>query len=156
MSEASAGRDVRSLSDFAWRRLLDRIVGMRDAEYDWEPAPGVPTIAWRLHHIGSTLAQARNAQWLGLDRAPDAFDPGSTPATVDEALSFLDRAYASWTSVLVAIPDASLMEPIGAVGGPYGDQSRLSLVFHVVDEVIHHAAEVALLRDLYRARTVMP
>jgi hypothetical protein len=136
--------------------MLDRIVGMRDEEYFWEPAPGVPTISWRLHHIGSTLADERNAQWLGLDRAPDTFDTSAVPATVDDAFAFLDRAYASWTSVLDAIPDGSLFEPIGAVGGPYGNETRLSFVLHVLDELVHHAAEVALLRDLYRARTVMP
>jgi uncharacterized damage-inducible protein DinB len=155
MSSETVARDVRSLSDFAWRRLLDRIVGIRDEEYNWEAAPGVPTIAWRLHHIGSTLAEGRNAEWLGLDRAHDAFAAGSLPATADLALTFLDRAYASWTSVLDALPAASLMEPIGAVGGKYGEQSRFSFVLHVLDELIHHAAEVALLRDLYRARTVV-
>jgi uncharacterized damage-inducible protein DinB len=148
--------DVRALSDHARQRLLDRIVGLRDEEYYWEAAPGVPTIAWRLHHIGATLADTRNAPWLGLDGTPDAFDAGPIRATASEAFAFLDRAYESWAAVLDAVPDAALLQRIGAIGGPYGDDSRLSFVLHVLDELVHHAAEVALLRDLYRARTVVP
>lgn len=36
--------------------------------------------------------------------------------------------------------------------GPYAEGTRVSWVLHVLDEVIHHGAEVGLLRDLYRYR----
>jgi hypothetical protein len=40
---------------------------------------------------------------------------------------------------------------MGAVAGPYVDSTRAAFVLHELDELIHHAAEVAALRDLYRA-----
>jgi ankyrin repeat protein len=55
------------------------------------------------------------------------------------------------------VPESSLEEPIGPVGGPYADSTRRAFVLHVLDELIHHGAEVATLRDLYRAtRPVEP
>lgn len=47
---------------------------------------------------------------------------------------------------------ASLGDPIGSVAGLYSATSRRSLVLHLYDELIHHAAEVSLLRDLCAAR----
>jgi len=40
---------------------------------------------------------------------------------------------------------------MGAVAGPYACSDRVAFVVHIMDELIHHGAEVALLRDLYRA-----
>lgn len=42
-------------------------------------------------------------------------------------------------------------EPIGEIGGPFADSTRRAFALHILDELIHHGAEVALLRDLYRA-----
>jgi len=43
------------------------------------------------------------------------------------------------------------MEPIGSVWGPeYGERTRTAYVLHMLDEFVHHGAEVALLRDLWR------
>jgi hypothetical protein len=47
--------------------------------------------------------------------------------------------------------DAELLEPVGQIGGRFGASSIHGLVIHVADELIHHSAEIALLRDLYRA-----
>ena len=40
-------------------------------------------------------------------------------------------------------------EPLGPAWGPYATSTTLDLALHVLDEVVHHAAEVGLLRDLY-------
>jgi hypothetical protein len=45
---------------------------------------------------------------------------------------------------------------MGAIAGPYADADRVAFVVHIMDELIHHAAEVALLRDLYRLRGEEP
>ena len=37
--------------------------------------------------------------------------------------------------------------------GPYAESSKADLALHVLDEVIHHGAEVGLLRDLYAKRS---
>ena len=36
--------------------------------------------------------------------------------------------------------------------GPYAESSTVDLALHVLDEVVHHGAEVGLLRDLYAHR----
>ena len=45
-----------------------------------------------------------------------------------------------------------LTRPCGPAEGPYAEASMAALVLHINREAIHHGAEVALLRDLYRAR----
>lgn len=47
---------------------------------------------------------------------------------------------------------ASLGDPIGTVAGLYGATSRRSPVLYLCDELIHHAAEASLLRDLCAGR----
>ncbi|MFL6072593.1 MAG: DinB family protein [Mycobacteriales bacterium] len=166
--------DLVELSDYAWQRLRRRMDGLTDEEYRWEPVPdcrtvrpvegggyrsdgpardGDPrvftTLAWRLSHIGFLLQEDRNGAWLGVAAPP----PGRSgdPGTAAAALADLDAGYAWWRSVLAACTDESLAEPIGRVGGPFGESTRRAFVLHILDELIHHGAEAALLRDLYRS-----
>lgn len=44
---------------------------------------------------------------------------------------------------------------VGAIVGPYAEANTVDLVLHVLDEVIHHGAEVGLLRDLYSHRSTL-
>ena len=37
--------------------------------------------------------------------------------------------------------------------GPFADHTNLALAIHAEREVIHHGAEIALLRDLYAGRS---
>src|ERR1022692_2198927 len=46
-------------------------------------------------------------------------------------------------------PDESLGELIGPVAGRYGDATRRAFALHIIDELVHHTAEAALLRDLH-------
>ena len=49
------------------------------------------------------------------------------------------------------LPNERLEERIGGVAGPgYADRTRAAYVMHMLDEFIHHGAEIALLRDLWR------
>jgi uncharacterized damage-inducible protein DinB len=141
--------DLLDLSRYAYGRLRERLAGLTEEEYRWEPGPGVSTLAWRMEHIADLLTEDRNATWLG---GPARRAPGRTPITAVDGLDGLDAAIAVWLDVLAAVPVESLGEPIGAVGGPYGNDTRRSFVLHVLDELIHHGAEVALLRDLWAAR----
>jgi len=45
-----------------------------------------------------------------------------------------------------------LFETLGEAWGPYADSTVLALALHAQREVTHHGAEIALLRDLFRAR----
>ncbi|HEY8789962.1 MAG TPA: DinB family protein [Actinopolymorphaceae bacterium] len=169
--------DLVELSDYAYNRLRDRLDGIDDAEFAWEPVPGswtlreqpdgtfapdgndesgshayappLTTLAWWVWHIIDFLEEDRTATWFGLD-VDDV--RGSVPGTAADALNRLDRAAALWHERLSSLDDAGLAEPVGDLAGPYGEASRNSFALHILDELIHHAAEVALLRDLYRAQ----
>jgi hypothetical protein len=173
---ASARDDLIDLSGYTWQRLRDRMAGLTDDEYLWEPVPGCltvrraddgtyrsdgpqgpdepprfSTLAWRLSHIAAFLREDRNGPWLGRP-VPDLPGPHGDPGSAADALAALDTAYGAWSTVLAGTTEESLAEPIGHVGGPYAGATRRSFVLHVVDELIHHGAEAALLRDLYRSR----
>lgn len=173
-----ANRLRRLAAQLTWHwehQLRPRLSGLTDAEYLWEPVEGcwsirarpdgtyapdwafpapepppLTTIAWRLAHIGQTLAQRADFHFgdgtLTDDRIPW---PGPTAA---EGLAWVDGAYAAWTAGLAAADDSMLARrsdgPPGTLDGrfPFAD-----VILHVNREVIHHGAEVALLRDLYRA-----
>jgi len=163
--------DLVDLSDYTWQRLIDRLAGLTDEEYFWEPVAGswsiragpdgtwtwdfawsepdpppVTTIAWRLTHI--TVNDDRFRPWLGL--APQRSRPHRTlPPTAEAALEAARETKAQRHDDLMEVTDADLWGKIGAVGGSYADSTRVSWVLHVLDEVIHHGAEIALLRDLY-------
>jgi hypothetical protein len=159
-----------------WReQLRPRLAGLTDAEYRWEPAAGcwnlrvrpdgttapdwafpppdpppLTTIGWRLAHLGQTLAQRANFHFgdrtMTIDRVPW---PGPRAA---DGLEWIDNAYADWSAGLDMLDDAALRRPSAGPPGtldgrfPFGD-----VILHVNREIIHHGAEVALLRDLYRA-----
>ena len=48
--------------------------------------------------------------------------------------------------------DRRLVVADGARRRPLCNIDRVAFVIHIMDELIHHGAEVALLRDLYRVR----
>ncbi|PTM89931.1 hypothetical protein C7821_112144 [Streptomyces sp. VMFN-G11Ma] len=107
-------------------------------------------------HIGQTLAQRADYHFgdrkMTLERCPW---PGLTAA---EGPAWIDRAYVDWCAGLSSADDSMLRtrsdRPPGTLDGrhPFVD-----VILHVNREVIHHGAEVALLRDLYWIhRTLAP
>lgn len=170
----SVNVELADLSQTAWKRLRARLDGLDDDEYLWEPVPGCwtirprngdlwrpdfsvlppdpppfTTIAWRVAHITDILGQERNATWLGLE--PEAPDDLTAEPTAARALDRLDVANDRWERYLGAVTDEALGETVGPIGGPYADMTRAAFVLHELDELIHHGAEVGLLRDWYRA-----
>lgn len=112
--------------------------------------PPVTTIAWRLAHLIVGVFGARAAAHFG---GPPC-DYGTFPyaGTADGALAQLDAAYGGWSAGVRALGDGGLARPCGPAEGPYGDRPMAELVLHINREALHHGAEIALLRDLYRAR----
>lgn len=143
--------DLAELGRYAYGRLRGRLEGLTDEELAWKPAQGITALAWRLQHIATLLTDERNARWLGVGGVSGG-TAASEPRTAAEALARLDDAFRCWTQVLDAVPEDSLEVVIGPVGGPYADSTRRAFVLHVLDELIHHGAEVALVRDLWAAR----
>ncbi len=68
-----------------------------------------------------------------------------------EGLALLDDAYEAWMRGVGALTVDELARPCGPAEGPWAEHSMLALVLHLNREAIHHGAEIALLRDLYRA-----
>jgi hypothetical protein len=168
------------LSDEVWRRTRDRLEGLTDEEYLWEPVAGCwsirpgaegewvfdmarprpdpepfTTLAWRLWHLIDMYGEDRAPNWLAVVPQGEAIGLDGTdgpPSTADRAIAMLERAHARWDAHLALASEDSLDELLGPIAAPYGDRTRASYVLHMLDEFIHHGAEIALLRDLYRSQ----
>jgi hypothetical protein len=172
-------RELVDLSNDVWQRIRTRLDGLGDEEYFWEPAPGCwsirqrpdgtwiadwplprpepepfTTVAWRMWHLIDMYGEDRAPKWLDVPAQGPPIgmdDPdGAPPATAADALSQLERAHARWDAHLELVSNERLDERIGRVGGGYAERTRAAYVLHMLDEFIHHGAEIALLRDLWR------
>jgi hypothetical protein len=110
------------------------------------PAP-VTTIAWRLAHIIVGCLGVRVASQFG--GPPVDHETFEYAGTAWEALAQLDDAYARWIGGVRGLGDDGLARPCGPAEGPFADLPLAALVLHIHREVLHHGAEIALLRDLY-------
>lgn len=116
-----------------------------------EPTPApVTTIAWRLGHLLVGVYGARLASHF--DGEPVDYPSYDYPVTASDALDRLDRLHAAWTAGIGALDDEGLAKPVGPAEGPFAEASMLELALHINREVIHHGAEISLLRDLYAHR----
>lgn len=117
-----------------------------------EPIPSpVTTIAWRLGHVIVGVFGARVHGHFG---GPEVdYETFPYAGTADEALRQLDEAYAAWLAGVRSWRDDDLLQPCGPAEGPWAEHSRAVLVLHINREVIHHGAEIALLRDLWAHRS---
>jgi hypothetical protein len=173
-------RELITLSDHVWRRTWARLDGLTDEEYLWEPVEGswsirrrpdgtsmvewplprpdpepFTTIAWRLCHLIDMYGEDRAPRWLDLppQGAPIGTDDPdwSPPSTAAEALTLLEHAHDRWDAHLALTDDERLSAAVGPVAGlEYAERSRAAYVLHMLDEFIHHGAEISLLRDLWR------
>jgi uncharacterized damage-inducible protein DinB len=171
---ASAVRVLRAQWKQSCDRLLARIEGLSDDEYRWEPVaecwnvrpdpaspsgwtvdypdvhpdpPPVTTIAWRLLHIsdGNSIywehsfgPRVRNF-W---DLAPHGDAAG--------AIEYLEASQRPVTATLGDLDDAGLEEMRPTHFGVDWPARRVLMV--LIDEQVHHGAEIGVLRDLYRVR----
>lgn len=117
-----------------------------------EPTPPpVTTIAWRLGHIVVGVLGARNAAHFGGPAADyQTFDYAGT---AQAALRQLDEGYAGWLAGVRSLGEEGLARPCGPAEGPFADKPMAVLALHINRELIHHLAEIALLRDLYAHRS---
>jgi hypothetical protein len=121
---------------------------------DWawpepQPAP-VTTIAWRLGHVIVGCLGARNAAHFG--GPPADYLSWDYPGTAAASLAQLDAGLETWLAGVTALGEDGLARPCGPAEGPFADEPMATLVLHIHRELIHHGAEIALLRDLYAHR----
>ncbi|SES21264.1 DinB superfamily protein [Pedococcus cremeus] len=173
---------LRDQFEWHWEhQLRNRLAGLSDDEYFWEPVEGawnvrprgtattamaagggdfvidwvfpeptpapLTTIAWRLGHVVVGVLGMRNAAHFG--RAPVDYASFSYAGTAAEALAQLDREVALWLEGIRALGEDGLDRPCGPAEGPFAEAPLAALVLHINRELIHHLAEVSLLRDLY-------
>lgn len=114
-----------------------------------DPAP-VTSIAWRLAHVVVGVLGVRAASHFGAPATDH--DSFAYAGSAQEALAQLDEAYAAWSAGVRGLSAEALVAPVGPAEGAWAQAPMLTLVLHINREVIHHLAEVALLRDLWAHR----
>jgi DinB family protein len=128
------------------------LVGIGEYRYEFVyPEPEIPpvtTIAWRLAHLIVGVFAERNASHFG--GSPASWRDFDYAGTAADALAQLDDAYATWIKGVRGLGPDGLMRQCGPAEGPYADYPLAALVLHINREALHHGAEIALLRDLYR------
>jgi DinB family protein len=182
MTDQTWNQRLRDQLAWHWtNQLRDRLAGLTDDEYFWEPVPGcwnvrprgtgtapvqagsgamtiefafpqpdpppLTTIAWRLGHVIVGVLAVRNAGHFG--RAPTDYQSFEYAPTAAAALAQLDAEYATWLAGVESLGEAGLARPCGEAEAPYAEYPLATLVLHINRELIHHLAEVCLLRDLY-------
>lgn len=120
-------------------------------DYAWpepDPAP-VTTIAWRIAHVVVGCFAERTGNHFGGD--PTDYERWTYAASADDAITQLDAAYTAWSAGVEGLGEDGLARPVGPAEGPFAEAPYADLVLHINRELIHHGAEICLLRDLYRA-----
>jgi hypothetical protein len=124
-----------------------------DAPGDPDPTP-VTTIAWRLGHLHSDVAGRWEWTFGERRRPPDQlvdFNPSAAVA-LERFWTTLDR----WRDSVAAMTPEQL-DTVGFGQCPWTDDAEvpfITVIWEANLELIHHMAEIALLRDLYRTRPV--
>ena len=164
--------ELLALLDYAHGRIVGRLEGLCVEEYLWEPVAGCwsvragedgvfraekqdpepqpapfTTIAWRSWHIAADCLLDYCTRFF---EGRDEGESRPWPGTPQGALVELEKHWARFRAHLAALDDAALAAPLGPSAGPYAQDSHQALVLHALDEVIHHGAEIGVVRDLYR------
>jgi DinB superfamily len=116
-----------------------------------EPSPGpVTTIAWRTVHIGAV-------NYLYWDYA---FGPATAtfdlemPGDAGSAIAWLRDSQRPLAEALSELSDDDALDE--QVATNWGERWPVSRIFMtLVNEQVHHGAEISLLRDLYRNRETL-
>ena len=174
-------RELDNQLSWHWQhQLRPRLEGLTDDEYFWEPVEGcwnirprhgtgpgagewtadwadpeppvppVTTIGWRLVHLIVGVFGARNAAHFG--GPPVDYFTHEYAGDASTALEQLDDGYHRWIAGVRGMTPERLAAPVGEAEGPWAAHPYVELVLHINREVLHHGAEIALLRDLYRWR----
>ncbi|MET8331669.1 DinB family protein [Streptomyces sp. NPDC005181] len=124
----------------------------RDATPPPHPTPPpFTTLAWRLSHLSELLAlradHTNGSHTLTRDDYVVAGDAAG-------AVAAFESGAAAWREALLGADDAAL-DTVGHSTYPHGSDPEdpfIETVWWVNQELLHHGAEIALIRDLFRAR----
>ena len=113
--------------------------------------PPVTTIAWRLGHLSEMLTLRADYTIGSHSMTRDQY---RFHGDVAGALAAFDTGASAWRDAVVSADDAAL-DQVGHSTYPDGSDAEepfVEIVWWVNQELLHHGAEIALLRDLYRER----
>ncbi|WP_030975811.1 MULTISPECIES: DinB family protein [unclassified Streptomyces] len=124
----------------------------RDSAQPPHPTPPpFTTLAWRLSHLSELLAlradHTNGSHTLTRDDYVVAGDAAG-------AIAAFESAATAWREALLGADDAAL-DTVGHSTYPHGSDPEdpfIETVWWVNQELLHHGAEIALIRDLFRAR----
>ncbi|MEV0738767.1 DinB family protein [Streptomyces sp. NPDC050549] len=113
--------------------------------------PPFTTLAWRLSHLTEllTLRADHTAGSRTLTR-----DDYRVSGDAAGAVAAFDAGADAWRKALLSVDDTAL-DTVGYCTYPHGSDAEepfTDIVWWVNQEVLHHGAEIAMLRDLYRER----
>ncbi|MEU3609503.1 DinB family protein [Streptomyces sp. NPDC035033] len=125
--------------------------GRDTAPFPHPVPPPFTTLAWRLSHLSELLLLRADhtAGTRSLTR-----DDYRVIGDAKSAVADFDAAAGAWRSALLSVGDEGL-DTVGLCTYPHGGDAEepfLEIVWWVNQELLHHGAEIALLRDLYRIR----
>ncbi|WP_329014283.1 DinB family protein [Streptomyces sp. NBC_00690] len=150
--QAAGGMTIAKIAE-DWSVSVERVEQV--LAHTGEPAPDevpVTTIAWRLGHLHSCLAGQWEWTFGGRRLEPNLlvdFTP-SADLALKRFWALIDR----WREGIDAVTEEQL-DTVGYSQYPYGsdaDDPFIAVLAGANLEFIHHMAEIALLRDLRRAR----
>lgn len=132
------------------------LAGMGDWGRDATSAPGptpppFTTIAWRLSHLSEQLTLRADHTVGNHTLTRDDYRSDGDAAG---AIAAFDVSATAWRKALLGADDTAL-DTVGYSTYPHGsdpDDPFIDIVWWVNQELLHHGAEIALIRDLYRAR----
>ena len=171
--------------DTSYEYLNERLQGLTDAEYQWEPVAScwsvrrrgeavtphpigagewvldyeraelhpapVTTLAWRLCHI--VYGQRMRCDYTFGSRSLQR-DSLALPGNAQEGLAWLAESHTVWRAGLAGLDEADL-DVVGLSSFPGGLDPQLpfgAIWWWTNRELIHHGAEIGLLRDLWAAQ----
>jgi len=156
----------------SWRQLSERLNGITEQEYRWEPfrpcwsvaqrpdgtwfgeivrpepdPTPVTTIAWRLWHIGEDCFESysRRAFASTAGNLPE----GDWVSTHTEAVEFTGACVGHFGRQMAGLTEQQLFTELGPSWGPFANRTYADLLQHATRELTHHAAEIAVLRDIF-------
>jgi hypothetical protein len=171
---ATATRLLAEQLEEAYRGLRERIEGLTDEEFWWEPVrdcwtvrrrpnglwmvdypdvhpdpPPFTTIAWRLDHLAECKVMYHEYAFGAGRLTWPEIDSAHTTA---DAIAMLERGQRLLMSALDGMADDDLDAPRMTNWGEEWPTWRV--LWTMVDHDLHHGGEIGVLRDLYRERNM--
>ena len=164
---------IRQQLQEAFDTIRERVEGLTDDEFFWEPAPGCwtvrrrkdgrwavdypepphpepapfTTIGWRLVHVAECKVMYHE---YAFGAATLTFPDIDSAHTANAAIAQLEAGHAMLLRDLAALDDAGLDRDVLTNWGATWPARKI--FWTMVNHDLHHGGEIGVLRDLYRER----